>query len=168
TGDGFGFRQNIVRGNSQGETLFTGGITAEDSTIVIKDKAKALFSNYVYLLNTKATIENGADVTTQSGMFSTSDISISGNLSMTGNPDKDNKFEPSIYLNDASYLLTDDSARLVAKNKASVVGDIHSTKSASIMFGHDESDLSQLSDRTSKGLALGLLGGFDVSYRGSV
>ncbi|ELL7305974.1 serine protease autotransporter EspP, partial [Escherichia coli] len=138
------------------------------STIVIKDKAKALFSNYVYLLNTKATIENGADVTTQSGMFSTSDISISGNLSMTGNPDKDNKFEPSIYLNDASYLLTDDSARLVAKNKASVVGDIHSTKSASIMFGHDESDLSQLSDRTSKGLALGLLGGFDVSYRGSV
>ncbi|ENE7634035.1 serine protease autotransporter EspP, partial [Escherichia coli] len=141
---------------------------AEDSTIVIKDKAKALFSNYVYLLNTKATIENGADVTTQSGMFSTSDISISGNLSMTGNPDKDNKFEPSIYLNDASYLLTDDSARLVAKNKASVVGDIHSTKSASIMFGHDESDLSQLSDRTSKGLALGLLGGFDVSYRGSV
>ncbi|EEU4184203.1 serine protease autotransporter EspP, partial [Escherichia coli] len=133
-----------------------------------KDKAKALFSNYVYLLNTKATIENGADVTTQSGMFSTSDISISGNLSMTGNPDKDNKFEPSIYLNDASYLLTDDSARLVAKNKASVVGDIHSTKSASIMFGHDESDLSQLSDRTSKGLALGLLGGFDVSYRGSV
>ncbi|EPN5997769.1 serine protease autotransporter EspP, partial [Escherichia coli] len=156
------------RGNSQGETLFTGGITAEDSTIVIKDKAKALFSNYVYLLNTKATIENGADVTTQSGMFSTSDISISGNLSMTGNPDKDNKFEPSIYLNDASYLLTDDSARLVAKNKASVVGDIHSTKSASIMFGHDESDLSQLSDRTSKGLALGLLGGFDVSYRGSV
>ncbi|END4633726.1 serine protease autotransporter EspP, partial [Escherichia coli] len=163
-----GFRQNIVRGNSQGETLFTGGITAEDSTIVIKDKAKALFSNYVYLLNTKATIENGADVTTQSGMFSTSDISISGNLSMTGNPDKDNKFEPSIYLNDASYLLTDDSARLVAKNKASVVGDIHSTKSASIMFGHDESDLSQLSDRTSKGLALGLLGGFDVSYRGSV
>ncbi|MCM4299223.1 hypothetical protein MMS65_27860, partial [Escherichia coli] len=99
TGDGFGFRQNIVRGNSQGETLFTGGITAEDSTIVIKDKAKALFSNYVYLLNTKATIENGADVTTQSGMFSTSDISISGNLSMTGNPDKDNKFEPSIYLN---------------------------------------------------------------------
>ncbi|EEY7155877.1 serine protease autotransporter EspP, partial [Escherichia coli] len=118
--------------------------------------------------NTKATIENGADVTTQSGMFSTSDISISGNLSMTGNPDKDNKFEPSIYLNDASYLLTDDSARLVAKNKASVVGDIHSTKSASIMFGHDESDLSQLSDRTSKGLALGLLGGFDVSYRGSV
>ncbi|EFB2942650.1 autotransporter outer membrane beta-barrel domain-containing protein, partial [Escherichia coli] len=92
----------------------------------------------------------------------------SGNLSMTGNPDKDNKFEPSIYLNDASYLLTDDSARLVAKNKASVVGDIHSTKSASIMFGHDESDLSQLSDRTSKGLALGLLGGFDVSYRGSV
>ncbi|EOL8496842.1 serine protease autotransporter EspP, partial [Escherichia coli] len=144
------------------------GITAEDSTIVIKDKAKALFSNYVYLLNTKATIENGADVTTQSGMFSTSDISISGNLSMTGNPDKDNKFEPSIYLNDASYLLTDDSARLVAKNKASVVGDIHSTKSASIMFGHDESDLSQLSDRTSKGLALGLLGGFDVSYRGSV
>ncbi|EFD2120232.1 serine protease autotransporter EspP, partial [Escherichia coli] len=147
---------------------FTGGITAEDSTIVIKDKAKALFSNYVYLLNTKATIENGADVTTQSGMFSTSDISISGNLSMTGNPDKDNKFEPSIYLNDASYLLTDDSARLVAKNKASVVGDIHSTKSASIMFGHDESDLSQLSDRTSKGLALGLLGGFDVSYRGSV
>ncbi|EES2546331.1 serine protease autotransporter EspP, partial [Escherichia coli] len=167
-GDGFGFRQNIVRGNSQGETLFTGGITAEDSTIVIKDKAKALFSNYVYLLNTKATIENGADVTTQSGMFSTSDISISGNLSMTGNPDKDNKFEPSIYLNDASYLLTDDSARLVAQNKASVVGDIHSTKSASIMFGHDESDLSQLSDRTSKGLALGLLGGFDVSYRGSV
>ncbi|HHY9300922.1 TPA: serine protease autotransporter EspP, partial [Escherichia coli] len=128
----------------------------------------SLFSNYVYLLNTKATIENGADVTTQSGMFSTSDISISGNLSMTGNPDKDNKFEPSIYLNDASYLLTDDSARLVAKNKASVVGDIHSTKSASIMFGHDESDLSQLSDRTSKGLALGLLGGFDVSYRGSV
>ncbi|KOZ67407.1 autotransporter, partial [Escherichia coli] len=127
-----------------------------------------IFSNYVYLLNTKATIENGADVTTQSGMFSTSDISISGNLSMTGNPDKDNKFEPSIYLNDASYLLTDDSARLVAKNKASVVGDIHSTKSASIMFGHDESDLSQLSDRTSKGLALGLLGGFDVSYRGSV
>lgn len=117
TGDGFGFRQNIVRGNSQGETLFTGGITAEDSTIVIKDKAKALFSNYVYLLNTKATIENGADVTTQSGMFSTSDISISGNLSMTGNPDKDNKFEPSIYLNDASYLLTDDSARLVAKIK---------------------------------------------------
>ncbi|HDN1356687.1 TPA: pertactin family autotransporter, partial [Escherichia coli] len=168
TGDGFGFRQNIVRGNSQGETLFTGGITAEDSTIVIKDKAKALFSNYVYLLNTKATIEKGADVTTQSGMFSTSDISVSGNLSMTGNPDKDNKFEPSIYLNDASYLLTDDSARLVAKNKASVVGDIHSTKSASIMFGHDESDLSQLSDRTSKGLALGLLGGFDVSYRGSV
>lgn len=157
-----------MRGSSQGETLFTGGITAEDSTIVIKDKAKALFSNYVYLLNTKATIENGADVTTQSGMFSTSDISISGNLSMTGNPDKDNKFEPSIYLNDASYLLTDDSARLVAKNKASVVGDIHSTKSASIMFGHDESDLSQLSDRTSKGLALGLLGGFDVSYRGSV
>ncbi|HDO7544826.1 TPA: pertactin family autotransporter, partial [Escherichia coli] len=135
---------------------------------VIKDKAKALFSNYVYLLNTKATIEKGADVTTQSGMFSTSDISVSGNLSMTGNPDKDNKFEPSIYLNDASYLLTDDSARLVAKNKASVVGDIHSTKSASIMFGHDESDLSQLSDRTSKGLALGLLGGFDVSYRGSV
>ncbi|HAM3269600.1 TPA: autotransporter outer membrane beta-barrel domain-containing protein, partial [Escherichia coli] len=67
-----------------------------------------------------------------------------------------------------SYLLTDDSARLVAKNKASVVGDIHSTKSASIMFGHDESDLSQLSDRTSKGLALGFLGGFDVSYRGSV
>ncbi|EMF5686496.1 pertactin family autotransporter, partial [Escherichia coli] len=148
--------------------LFTGGITAEDSTIVIKDKAKALFSNYVYLLNTKATIEKGADVTTQSGMFSTSDISVSGNLSMTGNPDKDNKFEPSIYLNDASYLLTDDSARLFAKNKASVVGDIHSTKSASIMFGHDESDLSQLSDRTSKGLALGLLGGFDVSYRGSV
>ncbi|EEW0818735.1 autotransporter outer membrane beta-barrel domain-containing protein, partial [Escherichia coli] len=127
-----------------------------------------LFSNYVYLLNTKATIEKGADVTTQSGMFSTSDISVSGNLSMTGNPDKDNKFEPSIYLNDASYLLTDDSARLVAKNKASVVGDIHSTKSASIMFGHDESDLSQLSDRTSKGFALGLLGGFDVSYRGSV
>ena len=51
TGDGFSFRQNIVRGNSQGETWFTGGITAENSSIVIKDKAKALFSNYLYLLN---------------------------------------------------------------------------------------------------------------------
>ncbi|EJV3644516.1 autotransporter outer membrane beta-barrel domain-containing protein, partial [Escherichia coli] len=168
TGDGFGFRQNIVSGHSQGETGFTGGITAEDSSIVIKDKAKALFSNYVYLLNTKTTIEKGADVTAQSGVFSTNDISVSGNLTMTGYPDKDNEFEPSIYLNDASYLLTDDSARLVAKNKASVVGDITSTKSASIMFGHDESTPSNLSDKASKELALGLLGGFDVSYRGAI
>ncbi|HAH0342758.1 TPA: autotransporter outer membrane beta-barrel domain-containing protein, partial [Escherichia coli] len=168
TGDGFGFRQNIVSGHSQGETGFTGGITAEDSSIVIKDKAKALFSNYVYLLNTKTTIEKGADVTAQSGMFSTNDISVSGNLTMTGYPDKDNEFEPSIYLNDASYLLTDDSARLVAKNKASVVGNITSTKSASIMFGHDESTPSNLSDKASKELALGLLGGFDVSYRGAI
>ncbi|EGH5867748.1 serine protease autotransporter EspP, partial [Escherichia coli] len=89
-------------------------------------------------------------------------------LTMTGYPDKDNEFEPSIYLNDASYLLTDDSARLVAKNKASVVGNITSTKSASIMFGHDESTPSNLSDKASKELALGLLGGFDVSYRGAI
>ncbi len=149
---------------------FRGGVTSEDSHINVSSSS-VLFSDASSFINSSLNIHKGGALTAQGGLFTSGSIDIGdASLLLTGTPvnSDDAAFLPTINMADGGFKLMSDSSVLKARDRASVVGDIISDKQATISFGTESGKEGILSEKASRGLAVGLLSGFNTAYRGAI
>lgn len=149
---------------------FRGGVTSEDSHINVSSSS-VLFSDASSFINSSLNIHKGGALTAQGGLFTSGSIDIgNASLLLTGTPvnSDDAAFLPTINMADGGFKLMSDSSVLKARDQASVVGDIISDKQATISFGTESGKEGILSEKASRGLAVGLLSGFNTAYRGAI
>ncbi|EPM3860876.1 TPA: autotransporter outer membrane beta-barrel domain-containing protein [Escherichia coli] len=149
---------------------FRGGVTSEDSHINVSSSS-VLFSDASSFINSSLNIHKGGALTAQGGLFTSGSIDIGdASLLLTGTPvnSDDAAFLPTINMADGGFKLMSDSSVLKARDQASVVGDIISDKQATISFGTESGKEGMLSEKASRGLAVGLLSGFNTAYRGAI
>ncbi|HCZ3367882.1 TPA: serine protease autotransporter EspI [Escherichia coli] len=149
---------------------FRGGVTSEDSHINVSSSS-VLFSDASSFINSSLNIHKGGALTAQGGLFTSGSIDIGdASLLLTGTPvnSDDAAFLPTINMADGGFKLMSDSSVLKARDQASVVGDIISDKQATISFGTKSGKEGILSEKASRGLAVGLLSGFNTAYRGAI
>ncbi|EEQ1776303.1 serine protease autotransporter EspI, partial [Escherichia coli] len=149
---------------------FRGGVTSEDSHINVSSSS-VLFSDASSFINSSLNIYKGGALTAQGGLFTSGSIDIGdASLLLTGTPvnSDDAAFLPTINMADGGFKLMSDSSVLKARDQASVVGDIISDKQATISFGTESGKEGILSEKASRGLAVGLLSGFNTAYRGAI
>ncbi|EIP8764403.1 autotransporter outer membrane beta-barrel domain-containing protein, partial [Escherichia coli] len=149
---------------------FRGGVTSEDSHINVSSSS-VLFSDASSFINSSLNIHKGGALTAQGGLFTSGSIDIGDAfLLLTGTPvnSDDAAFLPTINMADGGFKLMSDSSVLKARDQASVVGDIISDKQATISFGTESGKEGILSEKASRGLAVGLLSGFNTAYRGAI
>ncbi|PPE07457.1 autotransporter outer membrane beta-barrel domain-containing protein, partial [Escherichia coli] len=149
---------------------FRGGVTSEDSHINVSSSS-VLFSDTSSFINSSLNIHKGGALTAQGGLFTSGSIDIGdASLLLTGTPvnSDDAAFLPTINMADGGFKLMSDSSVLKARDQASVIGDIISDKQATISFGTESGKEGILSEKASRGLAIGLLSGFNTAYRGAI
>ncbi|HHY2180708.1 TPA: autotransporter outer membrane beta-barrel domain-containing protein, partial [Escherichia coli] len=149
---------------------FRGGVTSEDSHINVSSSS-VLFSDASSFINSSLNIHKGGALTAQGGLFTGGSIDIGdASLLLTGTPvnSDDAAFLPTINMADGGFKLMSDSSVLKARDQASVVGDIISDKQATISFGTESGKEGILSEKASRGVAVGLLSGFNTAYRGAI
>lgn len=149
---------------------FRGGVTSEDSHINVSSSS-VLFSDASSFINSSLNIHKGGALTAQGGLFTSGSIDIGdASLLLTGTPvnSDDAAFLPTINMADGGFKLMSDSSVLKARDQASVVGDIISDKQATISFGTESGKEGMLSEKASRGLAVGLLSGFNTAYLGAI
>ncbi|EDX35521.1 TPA: serine protease autotransporter toxin Sat [Shigella dysenteriae] len=168
TNNGFDFKQTISTNLSIGETKFTGGITAHNSQIAIGDQAVVTFNGATFLDNTPISIDKGAKVIAQNSMFTTKGIDISGELTMMGIPEQNSKtVTPGLHYAADGFRLSGGNANFIARNMASVTGNIYADDAATITLGQPETETPTISSAY-QAWAETLLYGFDTAYRGAI
>ncbi|HCS6499203.1 TPA: serine protease autotransporter toxin Sat [Escherichia coli] len=168
TNNGFDFKQTISTNLSIGETKFTGGITAHNSQIAIGDQAVVTLNGATFLNNTPISIDKGAKVIAQNSMFTTKGIDISGELTMTGIPEQNSKtVTPGLHYAADGFRLSGGNANFIARNMASVTGNIYADDAATITLGQPETETPTISSAY-QAWAETLLYGFDTAYRGAI
>ena len=168
TNNGFDFKQTISTNLSIGETKFTGGITAHNSQIAIGDQAVVTLNGATFLDNTPISIDKGAKVIAQNSMFTTKGIDISGELTMMGIPEHNSKtVTPGLHYAADGFRLSGGNANFIARNMASVTGNIYADDAATITLGQPETETPTISSAY-QAWAETLLYGFDTAYRGAI
>lgn len=168
TNNGFDFKQTISTNLSIGETKFTGGITAHNSQIAIGDQAVVTLNGATFLDNTPISIDKGAKVIAQNSMFTTKGIDISGELTMMGIPEQNSKtVTPGLHYAADGFRLSGGNANFIARNMASVTGNIYADDAATITLGQPETETPTISSAY-QAWAETLLYGFDTAYRGAI
>ena len=168
TNNGFDFKQTISTNLSIGETKFTGGITAHNSQIAIGDQAVVTLNGATFLNNTPISIDKGAKVIAQNSMFTTKGIDISGELTMMGIPEQNSKtVTPCLHYAADGFRLSGGNANFIARNMASVTGNIYADDAATITLGQPETETPTISSAY-QAWAETLLYGFDTAYRGAI
>ncbi|WP_449265894.1 serine protease autotransporter toxin Sat [Escherichia coli] len=168
TNNGFDFKQTISTNLSIGETKFTGGITAHNSQIAIGDQAVVTLNGATFLNNTPISIDKGAKVIAQNSMFTTKGIDISGELTMMGIPEQNSKtVTPGFHYAADGFRLSGGNANFIARNMASVTGNIYADDAATITLGQPETETPTISSAY-QAWAETLLYGFDTAYRGAI
>ncbi|AJO84976.1 serine protease autotransporter toxin Sat [Escherichia coli] len=168
TNNGFYFKQTISTNLSIGETKFTGGITAHNSQIAIGDQAVVTLNGATFLNNTPISIDKGAKVIAQNSMFTTKGIDISGELTMMGIPEQNSKtVTPGLHYAADGFRLSGGNANFIARNMASVTGNIYADDAATITLGQPETETPTISSAY-QAWAETLLYGFDTAYRGAI
>ncbi len=168
TNNGFDFKQTISTNLSIGETKFTGGITAHNSQIAIGDQAVVTLNGAIFLDNTPISIDKGAKVIAQNSMFTTKGIDISGELTMMGIPEQNSKtVTPGLHYAADGFRLSGGNANFIARNMASVTGNIYADDAATITLGQPETETPTISSAY-QAWAETLLYGFDTAYRGAI
>ncbi|HBN0686146.1 TPA: serine protease autotransporter toxin Sat [Escherichia coli] len=168
TNNGFDFKQTISTNLSIGETKFTGGITAHNSQIAIGDQAVVTLNGATFLNNTPISIDKGAKVIVQNSMFTTKGIDISGELTMMGIPEQNSKtVTPGLHYAADGFRLSGGNANFIARNMASVTGNIYADDAATITLGQPETETPTISSAY-QAWAETLLYGFDTAYRGAI
>ncbi|HAH3045320.1 TPA: autotransporter outer membrane beta-barrel domain-containing protein, partial [Escherichia albertii] len=159
TGDGFGFRQDIKDGVSVSPesssyfgyiTLnnkssldignkFTGGIEAYDSSVSVTSQ-NAVFDRVGSFVNSTLSLEKGAKLTAQSGIFSTGAVDVKENasLTLTGIPsvEKQGYYSPVVSIIEGIHL--GEQASLSVKNMSHLTSDINAENAAAINLGDGE------------------------------
>lgn len=168
TNNGFDFKQTISTNLSIGETKFTGGITAHNSQIAIGDQVVVTLNGATFLNNTPISIDKGAKVIAQNSMFTTKGIDISGELTMMGIPEQNSKtVTPGLHYAADGFRLSGGNANFIARNMASVTGNIYADDAATITLGQPETETPTISSAY-QAWAETLLYGFDTAYRGAI
>ena len=168
TNNGFDFKQTISTNLSIGETKFTGGITAHNSQIALGDQAVVTLNGATFLNNTPISIDKGAKVIAQNSMFTTKGIDISGELTMMGIPEQNSKtVTPGLHYAADGFRLSGGNANFIARNMASVTGNIYADDAATITLGQPETETPTISSAY-QAWAETLLYGFDTAYRGAI
>ena len=167
---GFTFRQKVISGKSVGQSEFVGGISANNSHVVIGEQATATMTDNITLTNTPLSVKDSGKLIVKGGMYTSGNIDVSGGLlSFSGKPSvstQDNKvYSPTVNLIEGKINLTGGAA-FEAKDQTSVVGDIYSEAGSDLRFG--SLDKTTLDKSTPQAFSVGLLNGFSTAYRGSI
>ena len=183
TGDGFGFRQDIKDGVSVSPesssyfgnvTLnnhslldignkFTGGIEAYDSSVSVTSQ-NAVFDRVGSFVNSSLTLEKGAKLTAQGGIFSTGAVDVKENASLilTGTPSAQKQEYYSPVISTTEGINLGDKASLSVKNMGYLSSDIHAgTTAATINLGDGDAE-------TDSPLFSSLMKGYNAVLSGNI
>nr|AAC44731.1 EspC [Escherichia coli] len=183
TGDGFGFRQDIKDGVSVSPesssyfgnvTLnnhslldignkFTGGIEAYDSSVSVTSQ-NAVFDRVGSFVNSSLTLEKGAKLTAQGGIFSTGAVDVKENASLilTGTPSAQKQEYYSPVISTTEGINLGDKASLSVKNMGYLSSDIHAgTTAATINLGDGDAE-------TDSPLFSSLIRGYNAVLSGNI
>lgn len=185
TGDGFGFRQDIKDGVSVSPesssyfgyiTLnnkssldignkFTGGIEAYDSSVSVTSQ-NAVFDRVGSFVNSTLSLEKGAKLTAQSGIFSTGAVDVKENasLTLTGIPsvEKQGYYSPVVSIIEGIHL--GEQASLSVKNMSHLTSDINAENAAAINLGDGEDTVG----KTDSPLFSSLMKGYNAVLSGNI
>lgn len=186
TGDGFGFRQDIKDGVSVSPesssyfgnvTLnnhslldignkFTGGIEAYDSSVSVTSQ-NAVFDRVGSFVNSSLTLEKGAKLTAQGGIFSTGAVDVKDNasLTLTGTPSAQKQEYYSPVISTTEGINLGDKASLSVKNMGYLSSDIHAgTTAATINLGDSDAAVG----KTDSPLFSSLMKGYNAVLSGNI
>ncbi len=167
-GDQSDYRGNVTLENKSSLKImekFTGGIEAYDSSVSVTSQ-NAVFDRAGSFVNSSLTLEKGAKLTAQGGIFSTGTVDVKENasLTLTGTPSaqKQEYYSPVISITEGINL--GDKASLSVKNMGYLSSDIHAGATAATINLGD----SDAVGKTDSPLFSSLMKGYNVVLNGSI
>ncbi|HAK0597836.1 TPA: S6 family peptidase [Salmonella enterica subsp. enterica serovar Singapore] len=145
---------------------FTGGIEAYDSSVSVTSQ-NAVFDRVGTFVNSSLSLEKGAKLTAQSGIFSTGSVDVKENasLTLTGRPsvEKLGYYSPVISTTEGIHL--GEKAGLSVKNMGYLSSDINAgNTAATINLG----DSDTAAGKTDSPLFSSVMKGYNAALRGSI
>ncbi|ECA7614538.1 autotransporter outer membrane beta-barrel domain-containing protein, partial [Salmonella enterica subsp. enterica serovar Stanley] len=145
---------------------FTGGIEAYDSSVSVTSQ-NAVFDRVGTFVNSSLSLEKGAKLTAQSGIFSTGSVDVKENASLilTGRPsvEKQGYYSPVISTTEGIHL--GEKAGLSVKNMGYLSSDINAgNTAATINLG----DSDTAAGKTDSPLFSSVMKGYNAALRGSI
>lgn len=167
-GDQSDYRGNVTLENKSSLKImekFTGGIEAYDSSVSVTSQ-NAVFDRVGSFVNSSLTLEKGAKLTAQSGIFSTGAVDVKENasLTLTGTPSAQKQEYYSPVISTTEGINLGDKASLSVKNMGYLSSDIHAgTTAATINLGD-----SDAVGKTDSPLFSSLMKGYNAVLNGSI
>ncbi|EFC7755174.1 autotransporter outer membrane beta-barrel domain-containing protein [Escherichia coli] len=165
-GDQSDYRGNVTLENKSSLKImekFTGGIEAYDSSVSVTSQ-NAVFDRVGSFVNSSLTLEKGAKLTAQGGIFSTGAVDVKENASLilTGAPSAQKQEYYSPVISTTEGINLGDKASLSVKNMGYLSSDIHAgTTAATINLGDGDAE-------TDSPLFSSLMKGYNAVLNGSI
>lgn len=145
---------------------FTGGIEAYDSSVSVISQ-NAVFDRVGSFVNSSLTLEKGAKLTAQSGIFSTGAVNVKENasLTLTGMPSAQKQGYYSPVISTTEGINLEDKASFSIKNMGYLSSNIHAgTTATTINLGDSDADAG----KTDSPLFSSLMKGYNAVLSGSI
>ena len=167
-GDQSDYRGNVTLENKSSLKImekFTGGIEAYDSSVSVTSQ-NAVFDRAGSFVNSSLTLEKGAKLTAQGGIFSTGTVDVKENasLTLTGTPSAQKQEYYSPVISTTEGINLGDKASLSVKNMGYLSSDIHAGATAATINLGD----SDAVGKTDSPLFSSLMKGYNVVLNGSI
>ncbi|EMF2188660.1 autotransporter outer membrane beta-barrel domain-containing protein, partial [Escherichia coli] len=162
------YRGNVTLENKSSLKImekFTGGIEAYDSSVSVTSQ-NAVFDRAGSFVNSSLTLEKGAKLTAQGGIFSTGAVDVKENasLTLTGIPSAQKQEYYSPVISTTEGINLGDKASLSVKNMGYLSSDIHAgTTAATINLGDRDAV-----GKTDSPLFSSLMKGYNAVLNGSI
>lgn len=145
---------------------FTGGIEANDSSVTVTSQ-NAVFDRAGSFVNSTLSLEKGAKLTAQSGIFSTGAVDVKENasLTLTGTPSAQKQEYYSPVISTTEGINLGDKASLSVKNMGYLSSDIHAgATAATINLGDGDAAVG----KTDSPLFSSLMKGYNAVLSGNI
>ncbi|EEQ6797469.1 autotransporter outer membrane beta-barrel domain-containing protein, partial [Escherichia coli] len=167
-GDQSDYRGNVTLENKSSLKImekFTGGIEAYDSSVSVTSQ-NAVFDRAGSFVNSSLTLEKGAKLTAQGGIFSTGTVDVKENasLTLTGTPSAQKQEYYSPVISTTEGINLGDKASLSVKNMGYLSSDIHAGATAATINLGD----SDAVGKTDSPLFSSLMKGYNAVLNGSI
>ncbi|EFB1640119.1 autotransporter outer membrane beta-barrel domain-containing protein, partial [Escherichia coli] len=167
-GDQSDYRGNVTLENKSSLKImekFTGGIEAYDSSVSVTSQ-NAVFDRAGCFVNSSLTLEKGAKLTAQGGIFSTGTVDVKENasLTLTGTPSAQKQEYYSPVISTTEGINLGDKASLSVKNMGYLSSDIHAGATAATINLGD----SDAVGKTDSPLFSSLMKGYNAVLNGSI
>ncbi|EIQ4656393.1 TPA: autotransporter outer membrane beta-barrel domain-containing protein [Escherichia coli] len=167
-GDQSNYSGNVTLENKSSLQIrekFTGGIEAYDSSVSVNSQ-DAVFDRVGSFVNSSLSLEKGAKLTVQSGIFSTGSVDVKENasLTLTGMPAAEKQGYYSPVTSTTEGIILGDKASLSVKNMGYLSSDINAVNTAATINLGD----SDAAGKTDSPLFSSLMKGYNAVLSGSI